>query len=224
MPTDDLVHEYDDQTLSPTPVEAWGSAAPLDPGFVATLPSGNIVRMRRTLDLPVLLKTGKIPNPLAPIIQRMMDEQLTEFPPEANNRQVMEQLLELLDATVVECFIEPKVSRPLPKGEDPKIGPKETDEQFNARMQNWSPEPGTLSIFQIEPLDKMYVWQIAQGAAASLARFLSSTASSVGDLQDGPHVPGKAVGTDGAPGNRQQRRAAAKKQQPRKSAAAKKRT
>lgn len=197
--------------LEVTSAEAWGRKKSTVDGFVTELPSGNVVKMRRTLDLPVLLQTGQIPNPLAHIVQGMMQQGTSEFPKEMQDMKAVQQLMELLDSTVERCFIEPQVSRPIPKGRDPEIGPNETDEEFMARLSEWKPEAGKVSIFDIELPDKMYVFSVAQGAAADLARFRQESAAALGDVSLGEGVQDSASGTGGSVGgNREQRRAAAK--------------
>lgn len=216
MPTDQNDNGIDDQSLAPTPVTAWGKVSvPEETGFIVTLPSGNIAKMRRTLDLPILLESGKIPNPLADIVQGMMDTGATSFPPEANDSKTLKQLYRLLNETVVRCFIEPRVSMPDPQEED------ESDEDHRERLSHWRPEPDTLSIFQIEPTDQMYVFSVAQGAAANLKSFRAESAAAMGDVQDSESLRDAAQRTSGAVGNRAQRRAVAKKSSPAKKTAAK---
>jgi hypothetical protein len=193
-----------DQTLTPTSPEEWG-ARPVaaEQGFIATLPSGNVVRMRRTLDLPILLRAGKIPNPLADIVRQMLDTGNTQFPREAaEDSTALQQLLDLIDQNCVNAVIEPKVSAPDPRGIN------ETFEEWQERANAWLPEPGTLSVFRIDMPDKLYIYAVAQGAAANLARFRDESEGFMAGLADEQDVPSEAVGTPGA--NRAQRRAATK--------------
>lgn len=187
--------------LVPSTVEGWGAKKPTEDGFVTELPSGEIVKMRRTLDLPVLLATGRIPNPLANIVQQMMQQGTTAFPAEMQDMNAVKQLMELLDSTVVACILEPPFSKPDARGDD------ESEEEWTARLTEWKPDEGTVSIYAMDVQDKMYVFAVAQGGAADLARFREEQAAALGDVQAGEGVPSAAKR---AVGNRQQRRAAAK--------------
>lgn len=87
------------KNLQVTPVEAWGKQqTSTEEGFVTELPSGNVVRMTRTLDLAEMLSTGRIPNPLAAIVQDMMAKGTEVFPP-TDDMKTIEQLMDLLNAT-----------------------------------------------------------------------------------------------------------------------------
>jgi hypothetical protein len=107
----------------PTSPEAWGrsSSANQADGFVVELPSGNFAKIRRTLDLPTLLRSGQIPNPLAGIVRKAMaegDPDILKNIPQEKSGPVMEQLLDLMDTVVCRSMIEPRVTRPdLIKGE-----------------------------------------------------------------------------------------------------------
>lgn len=187
----------DQNILVPTAPEAWGTVeTPKEEGFVTELPSGHVARVRRTLDLPVLLRAGKIPNPLAGIVHKMMETGATGFPPEANNPQVLSQLLELLDDTFVKCVMEPKFSRPESRNST------ETEDEWSARVNAWTPPPGTASIFKVDINDKFYVFALAQGAAADLARFRAEQAAGVSALSESKSVPKPTKRTGGTVGTK----------------------
>ena len=212
----------DNQNLKPTAVSDWGKAPSTDPGFIVTLPSGSVVRARRTLDLPVLLKAGKIPNPLATIVGEMIEKRQVNFPQEAaNDPRAVQQLYELLDQTWMRAVLEPAFAAP----EERKEG--ETWEQYTDRVREWDVprdedgNPLAISIFSVELTDKFYIFSIAQGAAVDLARFHSESAAMLGPVADGEGSPLSPVGTGGAGGNRATRRAAAKRSGGAKKSAAK---
>jgi hypothetical protein len=185
-----------------TPLEEWNKEP--EEGFIIQLPqSQHYVRVRRTLDMMVMLRTGLIPNPLGRIVREMMatgknDLDLTEIDDKA-----LDQMMELTDSIVASCMLEPKVSAP------EKRQPGESDEVYAARLQNFQPAPNTLSVYKIPLVDRQYIAAVAQGRATDLESFREESDALVADLQAGqgvvrtPEQPPRAV-----------RRAAAKKKQP----------
>jgi hypothetical protein len=153
--------------LQVTSASEWGqSTAPAEEGFVTPLPSGNVVRMQRTMDMPIMLATGRIPNPLAGIVSEMQETGSNVFPEEsAKDMKVMQQLMNLLDSVFCNAVLEPKFSMPDVRDDS------EDDKQYADRINKWRPPAGTVSIFNVVLQDKMYVYAVAQGAAADLARF-----------------------------------------------------
>lgn len=200
MPTDP---NKSDQELAPTPAGEWGKqSSAVDDGFLVTLPSGNRAKVRRTLDLPVLLKAGKIPNPLAGIIQRMIDTGDPSIDTSNMTPKALQQLLDLLDSTVERVMIQPRVSRPL--GQQPT----EDWDQYLERIQDWEPEPDTISVFDVEMNDKLFLFSLAQGAAADLESFRDEQTAALGAVQAGTSVGSAPEPTGGAAGpNRAARRA-----------------
>lgn len=208
-----------DQKLVPTSIGAWQKqeepkAAPED-GFIAELPSGNIVLMTRTLDLQLLLKTGKIPNPLAGIVQTMIDKKSTAFPVDQTDQKVLMQLLDLLNETAVRAIITPPFDAPAKRAKGQKA------EDYQEYLEEWLPaltEDGAVqhaaalaedadhaasckcerkvSVWDMTMDDRFFVFAVAQGAAADLAAFRAEQERLVGDLQAGQGVrkPTKRTG------------------------------
>lgn len=177
--------QVSDQTLEPTSIKDWKrepvQVATEVEGFIAELPSGNVVRMVRTMDMPLLLKTGQIPNPLAGIVQGMIDSRTTQFPFDEMDTEVMMQLLDLLHETVVRSVIEPPFSMPakrIRKGKD-----KETPEAYMQRLEDWEPDPDTISVWDMDMSDRFFIFAVAQGAAADLASFREEQDRALADLQ-----------------------------------------
>lgn len=186
-----------DQTLTPTAAGAWKKVdeQPADEvGFIAELPSGNVIRMTRSLDMPILLKTGQIPNPLAGLVQKMIDTRSTTIPMDSTDPTSLMQLLDLLNETAAKVVLSPKFSCPERRGK------KETGEQYQERLEGWEPDPGTLSIWDMTMEDKFFVFAVAQGAAADLARFRDEQERSLADLQASEGVRDAALGV-GGPGS-----------------------
>ncbi len=175
MPDPDRLPTVDDVT-SP---EAWNSERLR--GFAVTLPSGNTVFVKRTMDLLVLLKAGRIPNPLADAIQKQIDTGSPNFNISNMDEQALEQLLELIDHTVVKMVIKPPVAL-VPEGEDGRV---------------WQPPEGHISIADFSPDDRFFLFQISQGGVTDLTSFRKQQEDIVSHLADGGSVRDEAVSTAG---------------------------
>jgi len=173
------------EDLQVTTASEWGKSKtqPVEDGLLVPLPSGNVVKVRRTMDMMALLRAGRIPNPLAGIVQKMIDtgnanlaDAMKSSGPQT--AKVSQQLLDLLDQTWMRAVIEPEFDAPDLRGQlkdasGKNIKPDETHDEYLARIENWKPEEGKISIFDVDNDDKMYVFGVAQGAAVDLARFRS---------------------------------------------------
>lgn len=169
--------------LEVTSASDWNKKAlPAEEGFLLELPSGNVCRVRRTLDMLVLLKAGRIPNPLAGVVQRMIDTKSTEFPTEEMNREMLEQLYDFLAQNAVRMVIEPKFEMP-----DPRVA-GEDGEAYQRRISDWQPSEGAISIFDVDMTDLLYLMAIGQGQAADLASFREEQAASLVTAQNGEGV------------------------------------
>lgn len=172
MPSVTEEDQDQEQALQVTSVEEWGKkSAPPEEGFICPLPSGSVARVKRTLDMPLLLKAGKIPNPLAGIVQRMIDTRSTDFPTEEMDAETLGQLYDLLIQNAYKMILEPPVDMPDPRGTKDGIPIKETAEEYQERLSKWQPKKGHLSIFAIEVPDMVYLFAVGQGAAADLESF-----------------------------------------------------
>lgn len=192
MPTD---QKTTTPALTPTSVSDWKRgpdpvAGSEEEGFITELPSGNVVRIIRTLDMPVLLKTGQIPNPLAGIVQGMIDQRTATFPVEATDTKVLMQLLDLLNETAFRAILEPPFDMP------EKRQKSETAEQYQERLDGWQPAEGKISVWDLTMEDRFFIFALAQGAAADLASFREEQARSLADVQasQGVRQPTKRTG------------------------------
>lgn len=225
MPNDRPLGEgLADQNLTPTAPSAWKKATDVTApeaeaeGFIAELPSGNVVKMTRTLDMPILLKTGRIPNPLAGIVQKMMDTRSAQFPQEASDPAVLMQLLDLLNETAVRAIISPPFDAPAKREKG------ETAEAYQERLEGWQPSftdvgqkqhlasikededhgngpcfcERKVSVWDMTMDDRFFVFAVAQGAAADLASFREQQSSLVAGLQAGSGVRKPTKRTGGA--------------------------
>lgn len=185
-----------DQTLTPTSVDAWKK--PLDfvvpqdaEGFIVELPSGNVIRMTRTMDMAQLLKTGKIPNPLAGIVQQMMDNHTPIFPKNITEGDAIMQLLDLMNEMAVRCIMEPPFDMPevRKKGEDA--------DAYQDRLAAWQPAEGKISVWDLTPEDRQFIFAISQGAAADLATFREESDAAMEAFQASLRVPKPSKRTGG---------------------------
>lgn len=205
----------------PTSASSWGRAPQAEDGFVVELPSGNFAKVRRSLDMLDLLRSGKIPNPLAAVVQEMMDGKATALSsPEMQSREGLEQLMDMLDTYTVRTMIEPAVSRPI-QSKDFKASDFSdlvTDEivaevdaiededmraerlhglVYLAYLRQWTPDDNTLSIFDIELNDKMFLFGISQGAVADAKSFRDESTRAMASLPASRPVPKPTKRTGG---------------------------
>lgn len=168
---------------APTSATSWKSA--LDEGFLQTLPSGNVARLRRTLDLLVLMKSGQIPNPLMNLVNDMITGKRKELKMQDVEPEKMVELLKLVDRCLPGIFIEPKLAAP----------PEELD---IIQARSWKPEDeDTISLLALDQQDRMFAFAFAQGAVSDLTSFRERQAEDVDELPDVPPVPHISVPSDG---------------------------
>jgi hypothetical protein len=173
------------EDLQVTSAAEWGKnkSVSAEGSFVVEVPTGNVVRVRRTMDMMALLRAGRIPNPLAGIVQKMIDsgspnlgKALAESQQDVNGAKASQQLLELLDQTWMRAVIEPEFDAPAAQGQlvdetGKKIKPNETFQEYMDRLALWQPAEGKISVLDVDLNDKYYVFSVAQGGATDLARF-----------------------------------------------------
>lgn len=159
-------------------------------GVVTELPSGKIVLLVRQLDLPVMLKSGRIPNPLAGIIRGMIGRGETSLPEqEFSDPVVFDQMMSMVDASVSSAMVEPKAIRPPVQGQHPatSIEFSESDEAFQKRWNEYEDiladvQNNTISTDWISLEDKIFIFFFAQGGAADLATFRTATGNALATL------------------------------------------
>jgi hypothetical protein len=152
-------------------------------GMVVTLPSGNSVRMRRTLDIFTLLKTGRVPNPLAAMITEVISTQGDTNPfqnIEEEGGEPLSQLLELVNGQIPRIVIEPKVV----------LRPDDAP-------ADWEPPEDAIEVEDFDLEDRMFLFGVAQGGPADLASFRREQDAYVASAQDGQDVPAEAERASG---------------------------
>lgn len=141
------------------------------------VPSGNVcLVIRKPLD--TFLKEGRIPNPLLPIVMKAvggdvseddLKAELNDYVESAKEKPEVAQdmitsMTELVDAVVIDCVLEPRVSPALLAGE-------EYDEDI-------------LYVDEVDMDDKMFIFNFVVGGAGDLERFREGQASVLEDLHD----------------------------------------
>lgn len=199
------------KNLKPTSASEWKKSDTLyesdillEEGFVTELPSGNVVRMTRRLDMTAMLTDGKIPNPLAGVVQKMIDERdpLGLVKNGNDDPRVSQQLLDLVNQIVIENVIEPPMAGPEPRGKvkDEATGKfiPESAEEYQDRLLNWQCPEGHVAVFQLTLEDRFYIFSVAQGAAADLARFRSESKRVMGNVSKSEGVRKQTKRTGGS--------------------------
>jgi hypothetical protein len=158
-----------------TPASAWNSERLR--GFAVKLPSGNVCFVKRTLDLMILLKSGRIPNPLANEIQKQIDSGSPNLDMQSMEPEPLDQLLQLVDETIAKMVIKPQVML-VPEGEN---------------GLTWSPPEGCVSIADFTPEDRFFLFQVAQGGVTDLESFRQQQESLVSHMANVGAVQDKAI-------------------------------
>lgn len=164
------------QVAEITSAASWKDRA--SQGMPVTLPSGNTARLRRTLDLPDLLSKGKIPNPLAPVIQDMLQQQKASIQIAGNENAdvLMAQMMELVDSQIPRIFVEPRV----------EVRPDDWDDEAQGE---WEPSDDAITLSDIDIEDRMHAFAFAQGGPADAATFRQESKAAVARMADEPKVP-----------------------------------
>lgn len=197
--------------LQVTSPDSWNTGKVASPDTqMLELPSGNVVEARRTMSLLRLVQEGQIPNPLRGIVMRMVTSGSMEMPKDAQtDMRLMSQFAEFLDSIAIDTVVTPRISRPAPRGKVKNeagnfVNPQETEDEYYERLQDWTPDEGTLSVFLMDANDKMFLFIFAQGGAADAKEFREEQAKSlesVSAVKKRPK-PTKRTGGSGSRGSK----------------------
>jgi len=122
-------------------------------GTPLVVPSGNTCLVR-TPGMQVFIKQGLIPNSLMPIVQEAMSKGRAPKNMELDtnkNPELLNEMMDLMDAVTVYCVIEPKVAP------EPAEGVVRDED--------------TLYVDEVDFNDKMFIFQYAVGGTSDLAKF-----------------------------------------------------
>lgn len=168
-----------DATPQVSTASSWKGAAV--EGQVITLPSGNVVRCKRTMDLMTLMKAGKIPNPLSGIINSMVSRGGQMPSMDDVGDEGVSALLGFIDKNVIESVVEPKIV-PVPEPEK-----DEDADAYADRLKGWTPDdPDAVPISWIDMDDRMFIFTFSQGMASDLESFREEQAAAMASVADGP--------------------------------------
>lgn len=147
------------------------------------VPSGNVALIR-AVGLQAFIKSGVIPNSLMPEVQKILsnpedlgsDTTKELFKDQEITPETMMELLDMIDAVVCQCVVEPKVHS-VPKDE------KGVEVPFEER-----PEIEGLWVDEVDDEDKAFVFQFAVGGTRDLETFREEQAAQLESLSGSPNV------------------------------------
>lgn len=162
-------------------------AAKKQEGEVIELPSGKFMRVKRTMTMLVMLKAGQLPNPLASIVQEMMNKGGNIDPSAFGGKslEAVQQMLDLADQAVLKAAVEPRV----------QMKPEDWDEKHPG--EDWEPDEDAISLEDVDQDDRMYIFSYAQGAAADLTSFREGQNAFMAQLSNGEGVQNDASESSG---------------------------
>lgn len=165
-------------------------------GQLVKLPSGNVFRVKRSMDMLVMLKAGRIPNPLSGVVQNMVDRGSATPEVEDLEGETLIEAMKFIDKCVVDSVVEPKIAVPPDPEKD------ETADDYGARLEEWKkgledPEsphynPEAVPLTWVDMDDRMFIFVFAQGFAADLEAFRAETRAVMASASDVTPVPRKA--------------------------------
>lgn len=140
-------------------------------GRLLQLPSGLVVRAMR-VDLQTFIARGSVPNPLMTVVQEALAKGDKANIPEmvgledgSVDLEMVNEMMEIVDSVLVETVLAPKV-HPLPaEGEEPN------DE--------------LLYVNDVDPEDKMFIFQWAVGGTDDVERFREEAGADLASLAQG---------------------------------------
>lgn len=179
-----------DQNAKVTSADEWRKQK--EQGFIVSLPaSGHNCRVRRTMDLLHMVRTGRIPNPLAGLVQGFIKGEKSTISMADMDRETVSEMVKLVNTTVSRMMLEPRV-QVMPEFdtmgdkdlyewakrlevETPPQGAELTEEEYsNLRDEltwKWEPREGFISAEDIELEDRFFLFSIAQGGTADAESF-----------------------------------------------------
>lgn len=139
-------------------------------GELLPLPSGEVVRARH-VELQSFILQGTVPNPLMEIVSEALEkgqgadiETLAGVEEGKLDIDTVKQMYEIVDALVCASVLEPKVL-PVPEGD-------QRDDEL-------------LYVDELDPMDKMYIFQWCTGAVKDLESFRSQAGAGMDALAQG---------------------------------------
>lgn len=137
-------------------------------GGVMELPSGAVMRLKNPGGMAIFVEENLIPNSLMVVVQEALEggkePDMTQFVgPEGINQENMESMMQLVDACLIKCAVEPEVH------------PKPAKESLR--------KDDLLYVDEVDDNDKMFVFQWVTGGTADLEQFRQEFAAELATLQ-----------------------------------------
>jgi hypothetical protein len=175
----------------PTSAANWRGAGPASK--VTELPSGNAVKIRKSVSLIGLLKAGRIPNPLMPVVRTMMKSTAPKDLEKVMDENFILQMNELIDLIVTLALVEPRCyAVPQPEKD-------ESNEDYYIRLDNWQPPEGGISLLDLSEEDKQFIFSFIQSGVTEVEPFRQRRRQLMATTQNGDPLSEAAIGTDGNP-------------------------
>lgn len=154
-----------EENETPTPISGWKKSSE---GSPLRVPSGNTAIVRNP-GMQVFVSQGMIPNSLmGPIQEALHNGKRPDMSKLEVNEQTLKDMLELADAVVMFCVVDPKVtSNKDATGEILPLEARDADKLY---------------VDEVDVEDKMFIFQYAVGGTRDIERFRKESAESLGDL------------------------------------------
>lgn len=145
-------------TVEVSPVSSWKK-----PPAPMTLPSGNVMKLRRA-GFQTFMAAGIIPNSLMSIVESAVSRgQSPDISTMTQTPEQLVQMLEMVDAAVIFCSVEPKVQA-MPSDEDER-------------------EVELLYVDEVDDEDKMFIFGWSTGGTADVEQFRKESADLLATIQ-----------------------------------------
>jgi hypothetical protein len=165
-------------------------------GELVELPSGRVVRLRKTYGLIEMMRTGAIPNPLRGHVDKMLSNSTggaVNLSSDDLDQESTVQLVDMMTSQMPEIFIEPRVVIP-PSSQEEIDAQIERGEQVpSTNALTWQPPrhneaDQVINVYWIPTDDLVHAFAFGQGAVKALATFRDG-ATDVADVVHEPEVP-----------------------------------
>jgi len=142
------------------------------------VPSGNVALVKN-LGMRAFISRGLIPNTLLPIVTEALER---GKPPSGRvlaeeigkkGTKALEDVFDLVDRVVIECVVDPVVSK-IPEEDETR-------------------DPELLYVDEVDLEDKMFIFQWVVGGTRDIARFRAEYQADVDNIQSSEDVEDKAV-------------------------------
>jgi hypothetical protein len=185
-------------TKKPTTKTQWKKTVG---GTELEVPSGNVALVRR-LGLQVFVKKGVIPNSLMPMVNKAISSGEFDVKDELEglNEQMLEDIIALYDAILLECVVEPHVS-PVPLLSQVHVdaglcGPDDIGNPVPYALRDQE----ELYVDEVDFQDKVFIFQWVVGGTRDVESFRAEQDAAMDALRSSGEVVAPAVSAPGDQG------------------------